>query len=90
MTKSERIAKLAARYPQLVTKDAEVVVKAILEAMITSLVKGGRIEIRGFGSFGINHRPTAHRQESEDRSEGASAGKVRAALQGWQRTARAG
>jgi integration host factor subunit beta len=51
------IAKLAARYPQLVAKDAEVVVKAILDAMITTLVKGQRIEIRGFGSFGINHRP---------------------------------
>jgi integration host factor subunit beta len=26
--------------------------------MTTSLVKGGRIEIRGFGSFGINYRPS--------------------------------
>ena len=25
--------------------------------MITSLVKGRRIEIRGFGTFKINHRP---------------------------------
>jgi integration host factor subunit beta len=25
--------------------------------MITSLVNGQRIEIRGFGSFAINHRP---------------------------------
>ena len=32
-------------------------VKAILDAMIATLVKGQRIEIRGFGSFGINHRP---------------------------------
>jgi integration host factor subunit beta len=57
MTKSELITKLAAHYPQLVTKDAEDVVKAILDAMITTLAKGQRIEIRGFGSFGINHRP---------------------------------
>src|ERR1035437_2370869 len=57
MTKSELIARLAERYPQLVAKDAEFVVKAILEAMTMSLVKGRRIEIRGFGSFGINHRP---------------------------------
>ena len=57
MTKSELIARLAGRYPQQVAKDAEVVVKAILDAMITTLVKGQRIEIRGFGSFGINHRP---------------------------------
>jgi integration host factor subunit beta len=29
----------------------------ILDAMTDSLVKGQRIEIRGFGSFGLNHRP---------------------------------
>jgi integration host factor subunit beta len=57
MTKSELISKLAGRYPQLIAKDAEFAVNAILEAMTTSLVKGRRIEIRGFGSFGINYRP---------------------------------
>ena len=57
MTKSELIAKLAKHYPQLDAKDAEAVVKTILEAMITSLVNGQRIEIRGFGSFELNHRP---------------------------------
>jgi integration host factor subunit beta len=57
MTKSELIAKLAARYPQLVSQDVEVVVKAMLDAMIAALGKGQRIEIRGFGSFTINHRP---------------------------------
>jgi integration host factor subunit beta len=57
MTKSELIAKLAARYPQLVSQDVEVVVIAMLDAMIAALGKGQRIEIRGFGSFTINHRP---------------------------------
>ena len=56
MTRSELIARIAARYPQLTAKDAEVVVNAIRDAMNQSLVEGGRIEIRGFGSFGINHR----------------------------------
>ena len=53
MTKSELIAKLAARYPQLVAKDAELAVKMILDAMGKSLSQGQRIEIRGFGSFGL-------------------------------------
>ena len=57
MTKSELIARLAKCYPKLIAKDAEVSANAILEAMITSLVKGRRIEIRGFGTFKINHRP---------------------------------
>ena len=53
MTKSELIAKLAARYPQLVAKDAELAVKMVLDAMSKSLAQGQRIEIRGFGSFGL-------------------------------------
>ncbi|MBB5018584.1 integration host factor subunit beta [Chitinivorax tropicus] len=57
MTKSELIARLAARYPQLVVKDAELAVKAILDAMATGLASGQRIEIRGFGSFDLNYRP---------------------------------
>ncbi|MGN2392201.1 integration host factor subunit beta [Pelomicrobium sp. G1] len=57
MTKSELIARLAARHPQLVAKDAELAVKMILDAMASSLAKGERIEIRGFGSFGLNYRP---------------------------------
>ncbi|GAB7125699.1 integration host factor subunit beta [Amantichitinum ursilacus] len=57
MTKSELIAKLTSRYPQLVTKDAELAVKTILDAMAKSLAQGQRIEIRGFGSFDLNYRP---------------------------------
>ena len=56
MTKSELIAKLAARFPQLVAKDAELAVKMILDTMGKCLAQGQRIEIRGFGSFGLNHR----------------------------------
>ena len=57
MTKSELIARLAQRYPQLVAKDAEYAVKMILDAMTQALLAGNRIEIRGFGSFGLNYRP---------------------------------
>jgi integration host factor subunit beta len=57
MTKSELIASLAARYPQLVAKDAEYVANTILEAMSKALSLGQRIEIRGFGSFSLNRRP---------------------------------
>ena len=57
MTKSDLIAKLGGRYPQLVAKDAELAVKTILDAMAKSLSQGQRIEIRGFGSFSLNYRP---------------------------------
>jgi integration host factor subunit beta len=57
MTKSDLIARLAERFPQLVSKDADFAVKMILDALFDALIKGDRIEIRGFGSFSLNYRP---------------------------------
>ena len=57
MTKSELIAQLAERFPQLVAKDADYAVKMILDAMTDALARGDRIEICGFGSFALNYRP---------------------------------
>jgi integration host factor subunit beta len=57
MNKSDLIAKLAARYSQLVAKDVEVAVAAILDAIAMTMANAERTEIRGFGSFQINCRP---------------------------------
>ena len=57
MTKSELIERLAKHYPQLVMKDAEVVVQTILDVMCHSLMDGQRVEIRGFGVFNLHYRP---------------------------------
>ncbi len=57
MTKSELIQNLTAKFPQLMGKDAELSVRAILDAMTANLAAGKRIEIRGFGSFSLNFRP---------------------------------
>ena len=57
MTRSDLVEELANRFPQLTQKDAESAVKAILDAMGQAMVRGHRIEIRGFGSFTINRRP---------------------------------
>ena len=57
MTRSDLVEALANRFPQLTQKDAESAVKAILDAMSQALVRGHRIEIRGFGRFTINRRP---------------------------------
>ena len=56
MTRSELIALLAERFPQLVQKDPEMVVTEILGAIHAALVHGDRVEIRGFGVFDLNHR----------------------------------
>ena len=57
MTRAELIQQLASSQPKLTAKDIELTVRTILEAMSHTLAKGGRVEVRGFGSFGINHRP---------------------------------
>lgn len=63
MTKSELMARLAERFiannneTNLQTKDIEYSVKVLVDTMTRSLARGQRIEIRGFGSFDLNHRP---------------------------------
>lgn len=56
MTRSDLVEALAGKFSQLTHRDAEFAVKAILDAMGEALVKGHRIEIRGFGSFSVNRR----------------------------------
>lgn len=57
MTRSELIIALANRFPQLVVKDIDISVKEILDKIAETLAAGHRVEIRGFGSFGLNYRP---------------------------------
>ena len=57
MIRSELIAKLKTQYPQLTTSDIELAVKTLLESIANSLAQGGRVEIRGFGSFSVHTKP---------------------------------
>tara|TARA_R110002072_G_scaffold4663_1_gene32324 strand:+ start:57987 stop:58277 length:291 start_codon:yes stop_codon:yes gene_type:complete len=56
MTKSELIERIAGKQAQLSSKDCEFAVKSIIEYMSEALSDGGRIEIRGFGSFSLHYR----------------------------------
>jgi len=56
MTRADLIAALSSRFPRLMPTDAKIAVKEILDAIGQSLVKGDHVEIRGFGSFGLNRR----------------------------------
>ena len=57
MTRSELIEQMALRHKDLLTvDDVEMAVKNIIDQMSSSLAKGGRIEIRGFGSFSLHYR----------------------------------
>ena len=57
MNRSDLINRLAVLHPQLQAKDVVLAVTTILDTMSATLAKGGRIEIRGFGSFALNYRP---------------------------------
>ncbi|MDX1705512.1 integration host factor subunit beta [Pseudidiomarina sp.] len=56
MTKSELIQQLATLYPELSPRQVEDAVKEIIEQMAQQLAGGGRIEVRGFGSFSLHYR----------------------------------
>lgn len=56
MVRSQLIELLAQEFEGLSTKDLELAVKLLQEQMIDTLGHGGRIEIRGFGSFSLHYR----------------------------------
>ncbi|MBS1269420.1 MAG: Integration host factor subunit beta [Gammaproteobacteria bacterium] len=57
ITKSDVIDMLAVEQPQLAYRDVELAVKGLLERMSEAQAYGERIEVRGFGSFSLHHRP---------------------------------
>jgi len=57
MNRSDLIADWPCYNPQLQIKDAELGTKLIIDALSKTLSKGGRVEVRGFGSFFLNFRP---------------------------------
>jgi integration host factor subunit beta len=57
MTKSELIERLSARQTHLMQKDVELAVKSVLDQISNALARDDRVEIRGFGSFALHHRP---------------------------------
>lgn len=57
MTRSELVATIANRFPKLTAADVDYSVRLILDRMAKTIVDGGRVEIRGFGSFDIRYRP---------------------------------
>ena len=56
MTKSELVQKMAAQNPTLPIADVELVVNTIFDEISKALVRGDRVELRGFGAFSIRER----------------------------------
>jgi integration host factor beta subunit len=51
MTKSVLIEKVSERVGSLTRKQTEIVIETVFESIKEALVKGEKIEIRGFGNF---------------------------------------
>lgn len=60
MIKSKLIEMIGRKQDHLSEQDITLSINTILEKMATHLSNGGRIEIRGFGSFSLHHRPPRH------------------------------
>jgi integration host factor subunit beta len=56
MTKSDLIQQLIVKFDHVPAKNVEASVKSIVDHMAQTLAAGGRIEIRGFGSFSVRYR----------------------------------
>ncbi|MCH8321059.1 MAG: integration host factor subunit beta [Acidobacteria bacterium] len=55
MTKADLIDEVA-KNSDLSKKDAEAIVQAVLDSIVESLKGGGKVELRGFGSFRLRER----------------------------------
>jgi integration host factor subunit beta len=56
LTRAELIADLAASNPHLRVADVELIVTTIFDQITDALAHGGRVELRGFGAFGVKRR----------------------------------
>lgn len=57
MIKSELVQKLADEHPNLFHRDIERLVSILFDEIGSALVRGDRVELRGFGAFSVKRRP---------------------------------
>lgn len=56
MTKSELVKKLLSKYSNLYQKDVKRIVDLMFDEISAALVRGDRVELRGFGAFSTRSR----------------------------------
>jgi len=57
MLKPELAARIVWQTPRLYNRNAERLINAILHEIAFALARGDRVEMRGFGTFSVRHRP---------------------------------
>ena len=76
MLKSELIERIAEQNPHLYQRDVEKIVNAILDTITTALAQGDRVELRGFGVFGVKTRGARTGRNPRDGTKVAVSDKV--------------
>lgn len=56
MTRSELIEAIKNKQPLLTNSDVDAAVRTMINHITDTLAQGGRVEIRGFGSFSLHYR----------------------------------
>ena len=56
IVKSKLLKQLSENYPNFLKKDLEKFTNIILSEIKRALKRGDRVELRGFGTFGVKHR----------------------------------
>jgi integration host factor subunit beta len=55
--KSELVSRIAAQNSHLYAHDVDRLIKAILDEIVSAMARRDRVELRGFGAFGVKVRP---------------------------------
>ena len=53
MIKSDLVGRMRQQNPHLLQQEVETVVDAIFDEITATLARGGRVELRGFGTFSV-------------------------------------
>ena len=56
MTKTELIARLAKKLPNLFQKDVDKIVNIVVDEIFAAIKNDNRVELRGFGAFSLRKR----------------------------------
>jgi integration host factor subunit beta len=76
MTRSDLVQKLAEKNPHLMQKDVERIINTIFDEITTALVRGDRVELRGFGAFSIKKREARQGRNPRTGETVSVAGKI--------------
>jgi integration host factor subunit beta len=80
MTKADLIEEVS-KLSSLTKKETELIVNTVFDNITDALAKGDKVELRGFGSFRIRHRPgRPQSQDGRQRRSPSSAPFFRSAL----------